>query len=135
MFFGGSPMSGMSHLGFSSPSPTTTTATNDSVKFVRRLGQGVFGEVWKAEYEGKIVAAKTTGCPTGFRAQELELLKRAQGEHTVKLIAVEEGTVKGTAIIMELCDGNLQDLCKEQRSKEAFLAELEQILLGLVSLH
>merc|ERR1711998_247108 len=88
------PHLGTAPLAYSAPQ--ASVCSNDSVRFLQRLGSGVFGEVWKAEYKGELVAAKTTGCPTGFRAEELALLQRAQGNHAVQLLGVEEGTSKGT---------------------------------------
>lgn len=131
-----SPWSTMAEMGdmhFGAGMGSQRAPTNDSVKFIKRLGSGVFGEVWEAEYRGETVAAKVTQCPTGFRTDELALLRRAQGEHTVRLIAEEEGTPKGTAIIMELCDGSLHD--NKPRTEDDFLKELAQILHGLVTLH
>jgi len=110
--------------------------TNDSVRFIERLGSGVFGEVWKADYKGELVAAKVTSCPTGFRAEEVALLRRAQGKHAVRLLGVEEGTSKGTAIVMELCEGNLHDrVAKASTSEDEFIAYLVQILEGLADMH
>jgi len=131
---------GLDSFGTSSvPTPMhRTRGKNDSVKFLKRLGSGVFGEVWKAEYKGQLVAAKVTECPTGFRADELGLLRRAQGEYTVRMIAEEDDTTKGTAIIMELCDGSLHDSierAKPGRCEGEFLVQLEKVLQGLVRLH
>lgn len=107
-----------------------------SVVFHERLGSGVFGEVWKGEYRGSPVAVKVTSCPTGFREEELELLRKNQGAHVVKLIAVEQ-TVKGTAIIMELCEGSLQDQISKGHcdGEEAFLSTCCSILEGLCAIH
>ena len=52
---------------------------NGPVEYLELLGGGVFGQVWSANYEGQLVAAKVTGCPTGFREDELNTLKQAQG--------------------------------------------------------
>jgi len=38
---------------------------NESVRFIQRLGNGAFGEVWKAEYKGEFVAAKVALNPLG----------------------------------------------------------------------
>jgi len=139
---GASPMSNVSHMdGFGAHSLQSKHDVNDSVTFIQKLGSGVFGEVWKAEYRGELVAAKFTRCPTGFRDEEVSLLRRAQGDHTVRLIAEEHGTPKGTAIIMELCEGSLNDqveLAKAQRepkSVDRFLHELCTILEGVTALH
>lgn len=127
----------LSTPGHSGPIPQNRSPKmSGSVVFQERLGSGVFGEVWKSEYKGAPVAVKVTSCPTGFREEELELLKKNQGEHVVELIAVEQ-TVKGTAIIMELCDGSLQDqifmgLCDDE---EAFLSTCCSILEGLCAIH
>jgi len=114
-----------------------SAGTNDSVKFIQRLGSGVFGEVWKAEYNGELVAGKTTECPSGFRVEETELLRKAQGSKVVRLLAEEKGTPKGTVIVMELCAGSLEDrvAARTETDEAAFLDELEQILEGLVALH
>ena len=113
--------------------------SNNSVRFIRQLGAGAFGEVWKAEYRGKIVAAKITHCPMGFRPREISILRAAQGSHTVKLIAEERNTSKGTAIIMELCEGSLADQIKQadktRQSSGIFLDQLADICEALKSLH
>ena len=114
------------------------SASNNSVQFIQRLGAGAFGEVWKAEYRGKEVAAKVTGCPVGFRPHEISILRAAQGSHTVKFIAEERNTSKGTAIIMELCEGSLAERMKHEShggSTALFLDRLADICEALKSLH
>merc|ERR1712227_190132 len=132
----GQPMQlgGMPGLGASLGTSSVSVGSNDSVRFIQKLGSGAFGEVWKAEYKGEIVAAKVTSCPMGFRSEEIDILKSAQGQHTVKLIAQEECTPKGTAIIMELYSGSLLDFIAERRGPQTeieFLLIVEQILEGL----
>ncbi len=116
---------------------------NRVVSFVSQLGGGAFGTVWKASYQGKVVAVKVTNCPTGFRSTEVELLRRAQGPHTVEIIA-EEATSKGTGIIMKLCEGGtlksqLERLGPraeaDQGGKLEYLRMISEILEGLMSLH
>lgn len=103
-------------------------------------------QVWAAEYEGKQVAAKVTQCPTGFPENELAILKKAQSKYTVKLIAEEDLTPKGMCIVMQLCDGSLDDRVKEASrgknrgpaggmGKKQFLETMEQIMEGLTDLH
>lgn len=119
----------------------STRGSNDRVTFLSKIGSGVFGEVWKAKYEGDVVAAKTTECPTGFRDEEVAILRRAQGDYTVKLLGEEERTPKGTTILMELCEGNLQDRITKDKaagrrlSAAEFLRNMEMILEGLSFLH
>ena len=91
-------------------------------------------QCWKAEYKGQMVAAKVTKCPEGFRTQEIALLRRAQGEHTVQLMAQEEQTPKGTIIVMQLCESSLQDFAKPL-DPELFVGYMVQILHGLIHLH
>jgi len=113
-------------------------SANNSVRFIQRLGAGAFGEVWKAEYRGKEVAAKVTGCPVGFRPHEISILRAAQGSHTVKFIAEERNTSKGTAIIMELCEGSLSEQMNHEshgKSAALFLDRLADICEALKSLH
>jgi len=76
--------------------------------------------------------------PSGFRADELELLRKAQGAQAVKMIAKEERTPKGTAIVMELAEGSLQSTVEELHrhlTEDEFLEDLIEILQGLVTLH
>jgi len=110
---------------------------NDAVDFEKPLGEGVFGEVWRARHKGQLCAAKITKCPTGFRSEELALLKKAQGPHTVPLIALEEMTPKGTAIVMALAERSLDDKVKGRRraTEKEFLHEVHQVLQGLDWLH
>ena len=111
---------------------------NNSVTFIEKIGAGVYGEVWRAEYKGRSVAAKTTTCPTGFRQHEIELLKRCQTTgHAVELLAVENDTPKGTVLVMELCDQSLQDLLERGGldNEDAYLEALCQILEGLIAIH
>merc|ERR1711939_121698 len=57
----------------SSPSSSRLSQSSQSpVRFISKLGEGAFGEVWKAEYHGEMVAAKITGCPTGFRREDIQ---------------------------------------------------------------
>jgi len=97
--------------------------------------------VWKAEWNQAVVAAKVTGCPTGFPAKEITLLERAQGEHSVKLLGQELDAEKGTVILMELCDGSLQEHIEDTvgpgRSMPCgdYQRMLAQILKGLCTLH
>lgn len=116
-------------------SPSKASKT-EPVVFQSRLGSGVFGEVWKAEYHGRPVAAKVTSCPSGFREEELGLLKKNQGEHVVELLGVER-TSKGITILMELCEGSLQDHLSEGfcHGEENFLVTCIGILEGLTAIH
>lgn len=86
----------MSHCTASCSLCLTVCAQGSAVSFEKVLGSGVFGDVWQATWRGTQVAAKVTGCPTGFRAEELVILRLAQGSHTVKLLSEERSTVKGT---------------------------------------
>ena len=103
-------------------------------------------QVWEAEYGGKKVAAKTTECPQGFPKNEIAILKKAQGKYTVKLVAIEEATPKGETLVMQLCDGSLEDQVKAvSRStnrgpgggfrQSQFLNTMLQIAEGLADLH
>jgi len=122
---------------------TNKIGSNNSIEFEKRLGEGVFGEVWKVSYKGRPAAAKVTQCPTGFRKEEIELLQRAQGPCTVRLIAQEEATPKGTALVMTLCEGSLDDKIVKSKGQglnchakeRVFLEDLAQVLEGLQMLH
>jgi len=123
------------------PAAAAATGNNDAVTYEGRIGNGVFGEVFKAKYRGQEVAAKVTQCPSGFRDEELTCLRRAQGAHAVRLLGEEKATPKGTAILMELCEENVQQrIERHQKSGRAvtvedFLHDVEDILQGLVWLH
>ena len=72
----------------------------------------------QTEYNDDLVAAKVTPCPTGFRAQEVDILRAAQGRHVARLIAEERGTTKGIAIIMELHSGSLEDELNDFKAEQ-----------------
>eukprot|EP00812_Abedinium_dasypus_P009372 NODE_3065_length_835_cov_286.938462.p1 GENE.NODE_3065_length_835_cov_286.938462~~NODE_3065_length_835_cov_286.938462.p1 ORF type:complete len:225 (+),score=79.40 NODE_3065_length_835_cov_286.938462:3-677(+) len=71
-----------------------------------------------------------------LRDQEMNMLRRVQGEHVVRLIAELESTEKGPAIVMELCSGSVEaEMGGAGLGKERFLEVIEQILEGLVWFH
>ena len=61
--------------------------------------------------------------------------------HAVQLIAEVPDTTKGTAILMGLCDSNLEELASKSQTRDSaartaqFLGYLSQILEGLIFLH
>lgn len=127
----------LDHLN-DNPNQQQLPVSESDVEFQKMLGSGVFGNVWSATWKCRPVAAKVTDCPTGFRPEELLMLRAAQGPHTVKLLA-EVNTVKGMAIIMQLCGGSLQDQLSERKDMQCtvreFLESLLQIASGLMQLH
>jgi len=140
-YLGNPMMGGRGGKGGKGPPQRSNRGNNDSVTFLKKLGSGSFASCYEAKYKGQLVAAKVTECPSGFRSEELNLLQRAQGEHVVRLIAVEEGTKEGQALIMEICPGNLEDALKSIPNKSGrgnerrYLDWLSQILYGLSELH
>jgi len=118
---------------------------NDKLTWIKKLGEGKFGETWEVEYGGETLAAKVTCCPTGFRPGEIEMMERAQGPFTCKYIGREDKTPKGTAIIMHKYPSNLEKQIEALRHPERsrrqgmpkmqFLKALEQISEGLAWLH
>lgn len=118
---------------------------NNKVQWIKKLGEGKFGETWEVEYEGNNLAAKVTCCPTGFPDGEIEMMKRAQGPFTCKFVGREDKTSKGTCIIMQKYPSNLEKQIEALRHPERnrrqgmpkmqFLKALEQISEGLAWLH
>lgn len=135
--------------GFGAPPPmggfgpgmqqrSSCTGNNKEVEFGRRLGRGQFGEVFEAQYKGKTVAAKTTGNPTGFPADEIAILRQMQSEHVAVLVGEEKKTPKGDVILMKLYAGSLDDVIQKYPKgvpTEIFFSYLEQITRGLHYFH
>ena len=116
------------------------SAVDEAIEFIEPIGKGVFGEVWRCDYKGQPVAAKVTECPTGFRQEELTILRAAQGEHTAKLIDVIQSR-KGCAIVMQLYKQSLldhitqADANKQDKSEKELLHHLSDLLKALDRLH
>lgn len=139
--FGGPQMGGAQYQmggrpGWQQQQPRA--GNNNAVEFMQKLGNGQFGEVYKAKYKGQVVAAKTTGNPAGFPKNEIALMREVQGEIVAELIGEEKATPKGDVILMKLYRGSLDDIIKKHpRGLPApkFLEFLEQVCRGLHWLH
>jgi len=134
-FGGPPPMGGFGGMG---QPPSQRTGNNDAVQFGKKLGNGQFGEVFKATYKGRTVAAKTTGNPTGFPKNELSIMRAVQSEHVAELIGEEQKTPQGDVILMKLYRGSLDDVIKAHPTglgTDKFLMYMEQVCKGLHFLH
>ncbi|XP_071268579.1 tyrosine-protein kinase Blk [Salvelinus alpinus] len=99
----------------------------DSLKMVRKLGAGQFGEVWMGYYKGnQKVAVKTlkegTMEPEAF-LQEANLMKQLQHDRLVRLHAVV--TMEPIYIVTEfMINGSLLDFLKTDEGKKLKLTKL-----------
>jgi len=124
---------------------------NQSVKFIKVLGKGKFGETWQVEYKGKTCAGKVTWCPDGFPDCETEMLRNAQGPYTCVFIGQEDKTPKGTCLLMQCYPSNLDERMKALRQahvkkatatgnrqglpKQDFITVIENLASGLEWFH
>uniref|UniRef100_A0A673VTC2 Tyrosine-protein kinase n=1 Tax=Salmo trutta TaxID=8032 RepID=A0A673VTC2_SALTR len=99
----------------------------DTLKMVRKLGAGQFGEVWMGYYKGnQKVAVKTlkegTMEPEAF-LQEANLMKQLQHDRLVRLHAVV--TMEPIYIVTEfMINGSLLDFLKTDEGKKLKLTKL-----------
>ncbi|XP_041715863.1 tyrosine-protein kinase Blk [Coregonus clupeaformis] len=99
----------------------------DTLKMVRKLGAGQFGEVWMGYYKGsQKVAVKTlkegTMAPEAF-LQEANLMKQLQHDRLVRLHAVV--TMEPIYIVTEfMINGSLLDFLKTDEGKKLKLPKL-----------
>jgi len=124
----------------------------NNVRFVKLLGKGSYGEVYKAKWHGQLVAAKRihpllvyydteanndNGVVAKF-VEECELLRRLKHPNIVEMICVVAEDKKPPILITELLDCDLGCYFKE-RNSELLLEELAAIMLdvakGLEYLH
>jgi len=127
------------------------TMGQNNVRFLQLLGKGSYGEVYKAKWNGQIVAAKrihpllvqydlprnANGIVARF-AQECELLCRLNHENIVTVLTVITENNKPPILITELLDCDLEVFFQEKKSC-LLLEELANIMLdvgkGLQYLH
>lgn len=102
------------------PPPTDDRLpTNEhGIKWSKKLGSGKFGDVWKADYEGRTVAVKVlqnyTDEDLTSMWEELGMLGAVKHEGVIEQIAFIQEI---PAIVMELAEGgNLNDFLKSRRS-------------------
>lgn len=115
----------------------------NNVRFLKLLGKGSYGEVYKAKWNGQLVAAKRihpllveldspsnkNGVVAKF-VQECQLLCRLKHDNIVSLIAIVTDNAKPPILITELLDCDLGSFFKEKNS-ELLLEELVAIMLGV----
>jgi hypothetical protein len=88
---------------------------------VERLGQGGFGEVWRAEAPGglrkaiKVVHGSLNDGPGNTAAQELKALNRIKAIHHPYILGLERVDIVDNQIfiVMELADRNLMERLRE----------------------
>ncbi|XP_063062644.1 tyrosine-protein kinase Lyn-like isoform X2 [Engraulis encrasicolus] len=102
--------------------------SKDTLRMVKRLGAGQFGEVWMAMYNNTTkVAVKTlkegTMSVEAFM-QEAELMKGLQHERLVRLYAVITKTPPIFIITEYMANGSLLDFLKSASGKRVLLPKL-----------
>lgn len=109
-------------LDESSQSPDTTTSVEGLYKFIRRIGDGTFGEVWLAEAPGGVhVAIKKIYRPLDKEESKRELnvldfIKNIRHPYLLSTQAFWQESNR-LRIVMELADGSLFDRFKECRKQ------------------
>ncbi|CAF1179921.1 unnamed protein product [Rotaria sordida] len=133
------------------PKPPTSTISKDvwevprdSLQFVKKLGQGMFGEVWAGKWNHKIdVAIKTMKAGTMSTqafVDEANIMKKLRHDKLVQLYAVcTEPPDQPIYIVTELmCNGSLLDHLRDASGRELKLPALvdmaAQIAFGMAYL-
>jgi serine/threonine protein kinase len=124
--------------------PRSSEIDEREIKKIKRLGEGCFGVVWKGECFAKPVAIKYPHIQQ-LSKEELEDLRReihimATNPHPNIVQFMGACTVPGKfAIIMELLDGNLEDLLLSDEGKKLRLFQrllmAKDAALGMNRLH
>jgi serine/threonine protein kinase len=129
------------------PTPSALLSVVGDYRLLEKLGQGMFGQVWKAEAPGGIeVAIKVISRPIDEcdAQQELQALEHVKGLHHPYLVQTQAYWIVGEYlhIVMDLADGSLQDRrkkCREQGlpgiPRDELVRYLTQAAEGLDFLH
>ena len=115
--------------------------------FVEKVGSGANGQVWLAEYEGRIVAAKVANGSRGSSGRantsrsavlhEATMLQLAQCNAVVGMINIVDSN-EGLAILMELADVSLDQLLRQRGTglvTVEFPTHLERVCCALQQMH
>ncbi|UJR16458.1 hypothetical protein I4U23_003360 [Adineta vaga] len=133
------------------PKPTTSTISKDvwevprnSLQFIKKLGQGMFGEVWAGKWNNKIdVAIKTMKAGTMSTeafVDEANIMKKLRHDKLVQLYAVcTEPEDQPIYIVTELMgNGSLLDYLRDGSGRDLKLPTLvdmaAQIAFGMAYL-
>ena len=125
----------------SSSEPHVTRAALDDLVFRGRLGSGLGGSTYLAEWRGEVVAAKVaSGREDAFASWNVEVgmlagLSQPGHPNVVRLLgAVEERLTR--CVILEYCDGgDLQQALQRPTPRRFFFRVASGVAAGLTFLH